>query len=71
MGEKLTFVVRREERRERGEDFNVEKGEGLFLPWISFPLPLPSFFMISTEIKKNSRAVPLVLFPHRRQTVAL
>jgi hypothetical protein len=27
----------------------VEKGEGLFLPWISFPLPLPSFLMIFTE----------------------
>jgi len=31
------------ERREREDDFNGEKGEGLFLPWISFLLSL-SFF---------------------------
>jgi len=28
------------ERRERDNDFNVEKGERLFLPWLSFPRSL-------------------------------
>jgi hypothetical protein len=37
------------ERKEREDDFNVEKGERLFLPWIFFPLPFPSFFVIFTE----------------------
>jgi hypothetical protein len=37
------------EERERGEDFNVEKGERLFLPWIFIPLSSPSFFLIFTE----------------------
>jgi hypothetical protein len=37
------------ERKEGEDDFNVEKGERLFLPWLSFPLPFPSFLMIFTE----------------------
>jgi hypothetical protein len=40
------------ERRERGGDFNVEKGEGLFLPWISFPLSFP-FFLRDFHRKKE------------------
>jgi len=39
------------ERREREDDFNVEKGEGLFLPWLLFPLSSPSFLMIFTKKK--------------------
>jgi hypothetical protein len=37
------------ERRERDNDFNVEKGEGLFLPWIFFPLPLLLFSRFSQK----------------------
>jgi len=32
----------RKERRERDNDFDEEKGDRLFLPWISFSLPLLS-----------------------------
>ncbi len=41
------------ERRERGGDFNGEKGERLFLPWVLFLLPSPSFLMIFLESEVN------------------
>jgi len=47
----LLLRYERKERRERGGDFNGEKGERLFLPWIFFPLSSPSFLMIF--IKKD------------------
>jgi hypothetical protein len=51
---------KREENEER--NFNVEKGERLFLPWISFLLPLPSFLMIFTEKKEPRFLKKRVLF---------
>lgn len=35
--------------RQKNKLENVEKGEGLFLPWLSFPLPPPSFLVIFTK----------------------
>jgi hypothetical protein len=49
MGKRLTFVVRRKREERRRREFQWEKGEGLFLPWIFFPPSSPSFFMIFTE----------------------
>jgi hypothetical protein len=45
------------ERRGRKDDFNVEKGERLFLLWILFPLPFPSFLMIFTENRRNDKSL--------------
>jgi hypothetical protein len=39
------------ERKEREDDFNVEKGERLFLPWLSFPLSL----LLSSRFSQKKR----------------
>jgi hypothetical protein len=50
-------VVRRKQRKERGCDFNVEKGKRLFLPHIFFSL----FFFFSLFSQKKARTVDFPL----------
>jgi hypothetical protein len=52
----------RKKRKEREDDFNVEKGERLFPPWISFSSSPPSFFSHDFQRKRKEEAfVPLLL----------